>query len=249
MWKVARRPRWIAALLLALAVAGGFAALGQWQLERSVVTGAVVERETETVMPLEDVAKPQAPVAAASDGQRVTVTGSYVPGDFIVLSDRLNRGASGFWVVGHLVTGDAGLAVALGWAATEEEAAAAVDQLDAAAGAEPVTVTGRYLNSEAPQETDFEAGQLSVASVPTLLNLWTEADPAGVYGGYLVSAENEPGLDLIDSPAVVSQVDVNWLNIFYAAEWVIFAGFAIFLWYRLVKDAWERELAENAQIN
>jgi hypothetical protein len=27
----------------------------------------------------------------------------------------------------------------------------------------------------------------------------------------------------------------------YAAEWAIFAGFAVFLWYRLVKDAWERE--------
>ncbi|MEN9620072.1 MAG: hypothetical protein RL499_265, partial [Actinomycetota bacterium] len=29
-WQVARRPRWIGALLLALAVAAGFAALGQW---------------------------------------------------------------------------------------------------------------------------------------------------------------------------------------------------------------------------
>ena len=35
-WAVARRPRWIAALLLCLGFAAGFAALGQWQLSRSV---------------------------------------------------------------------------------------------------------------------------------------------------------------------------------------------------------------------
>ena len=36
MWSVARRPRWIAALILALGVAAGFAALGQWQVGRAV---------------------------------------------------------------------------------------------------------------------------------------------------------------------------------------------------------------------
>ena len=31
---------------------------------------------------------------------------------------------------------------------------------------------------------------------------------------------------------------------FYAIEWVVFAGFAVFLWYRLVKDAVQREREE-----
>jgi hypothetical protein len=39
-------------------------------------------------------------------------------------------------------------------------------------------------------------------------------------------------------------VSFNLLNIFYAIEWVLFAGFAVFLWYRLVKDAWEAEVAQ-----
>lgn len=51
-WAVARRPRWIAALLLALGIAAGFAALGQWQIGRAVQTatpsGAV---DTETARP------------------------------------------------------------------------------------------------------------------------------------------------------------------------------------------------------
>jgi surfeit locus 1 family protein len=34
--------------------------------------------------------------------------------------------------------------------------------------------------------------------------------------------------------------------VFYAVEWVVFAGFAVFLWYRLVRDAVERERDEAA---
>ena len=39
-------------------------------------------------------------------------------------------------------------------------------------------------------------------------------------------------------------MELNWLNVFYAVEWVVFAGFAVFLWYRLVRDAVERERDE-----
>ena len=42
-WTIARRPRWIAALLLCLGVAAGFAALGQWQLSRSVDNATVAQ--------------------------------------------------------------------------------------------------------------------------------------------------------------------------------------------------------------
>ena len=72
------------------------------------------------------------------------------------------------------------------------------------------------------------------------MNLWAEP-PAGVYGGYIVADSPAPGLQQIDSPRPVSEVPLNLLNIFYAIEWVVFAGFAIFLWYRLVRDTWEEE--------
>ena len=77
-------------------------------------------------------------------------------------------------------------------------------------------------------------------AVPELINLWS-SPPDGVYGGYLILDSAPAGLDRIDAPAPVTDVSLNLLNIFYAVEWVIFAGFAIFLWYRLVKDAWELE--------
>ena len=37
---------------------------------------------------------------------------------------------------------------------------------------------------------------------------------------------------------------INWLNLFYAAEWVVFAGFALFIWWRLVKDDYRRGLED-----
>jgi hypothetical protein len=38
---------------------------------------------------------------------------------------------------------------------------------------------------------------------------------------------------------------VNWLNLFYSVEWVVFAGFALFIWWRLVKDDYRRDLEEE----
>ena len=200
-------------------------------------------------MPLESVAEPQNPVTEASTGQLVTVDGELLPDDFMVLEKRINDGDEGYWVIGHLVTDDGvGLAIALGWAETEQQATDAQARLEADAPI-PASVTGRYLPSEAPQQGDFESGEFSAMSTAALVNLWGTVDDAGVYGGYVVAHEPADGLEEIYSPAPSTEVEVNWLNIFYAAEWVIFAGFAVFLWYRLVKDAWEREEHQRAQVN
>ena len=241
MWAVARRPRWIGALILALAIAGGFAALGQWQLERSIESAAPPEVETETVIPLESVVQPQQPVRDDATGQLVRFEGEWIPADYVVLSGRINVAGPGFWVVGHEVLADgASIAVALGWAGTADAAASAITQLQASPP--PPRVTGRFLPSESPQENDFEAGEHSVLAVSELVNLWSEA-PDGVYGGYVIADAAPAGLELIDAPPPSTDVALNLLNIFYAVEWVLFAGFAIFLWYRLVRDAWEEEQA------
>jgi surfeit locus 1 family protein len=241
MWQIARRPRWIAALVLALAIAGGFAALGQWQLARSFESGAAPVEQTESVVALDTVSTPQQPVAAIATGQLVTVDATFVAGDYIVLSDRFNdvNSAPGFWVVGHGIAADgASVAIALGWTPTEGAASAAIDGLERSAP--DGVVTGRYLPTESPQESDFEEGKRSALAVPELVNLWGQA-PAGVYGGYVVSDDAPSGLEKIDSPRPLSEVSLNLLNVFYAIEWVVFAGFAVFLWYRLVRDTWEAE--------
>lgn len=255
MLQMMLRPRWVLALLAALGIAAGFALLGQWQLERAVEQAVVVERPTEEVRPFADVAQPDVPTEQAATGQRVEVAGDFVPGDTVVVEGRLNDGETGYWVVAHLEVTDAaagGLPVALGWAPDADAARDAADRFDeslAGSGAQPVTLVGRFLPSEAPVVPDDDAGPhtMQTVAVAHLINVWAEYDDRPVYFGYVTAAEPTAGLETIVSPPPEVEAELNWLNVFYAVEWVVFAGFAIFLWYRLVRDAVERERDEAEQ--
>ena len=81
-------------------------------------------------------------------------------------------------------------------------------------------------------------------SSAALLGRWHDVEGLDVYRPYLTSDEPLGGLEDISSPAPAEASTVNWLNIFYAAEWAVFAGFAFYLWYRLARDAWEKELED-----
>lgn len=233
-WTIARRPRWIAALALALGVAAAFAALGQWQLERSLETAVVHERDTETPVPLSSLAEPQQVMTTEASGRVVTVSGTWVPGDEVLVTSRLSgddgsgtAGEPGDWVVRHLVTEQgASLAVVAGFV----RPGASIPTLPQG----PETITGRYVPSESPQTSDFEAGERSTIAVAELINLWSEVDT--VYSGYVVLSEAPTGLSTVSAPPPEAEVELNLLNLFYAIEWVIFGGFAIYLWWRLVRD-------------
>ena len=241
------RPRWIGALVFALALAGAFAWLGQWQLERAIESGKAVEAPTESVLPLAQVVKPGGAVTDESVGQLVEFTATFVPGDEQLLEGRINNGKTGWWVVSHAtvegVDGEpAALAVARGWAPTEAMAKAAAARL----AEQPETqqrVVGRILPDEQPQLPADRKNPtvMSTVGVAALYNLWTGVDGQGVFSAYVVDRTPPDALEKIYSPPPIQQTQLNWLNIFYAAEWIIFAGFAIFLWYRLVKDAKQRE--------
>ena len=240
-WAVARRPKWVAALALALGVAAAFAALGQWQLERSIESATVIERDTETAVPLNTVAEPQQVMTSDASGRLVTVDGVWQLGDEVVVTGRLNNapggdGAPGDWVVRHLVTDDGySLAVVVGFV----EPGASIPTLPTG----ETQLTGRYVPGEAPQTGDFESGARETISVAELVNLW--ADPQPVYAGYLVVADPPAGFTAVAAPPPEAEVELNLLNLFYALEWVIFGGFAVYLWWRLVKDEQEKEQAER----
>lgn len=246
--EVMLRPRWIAMLVLCLVVAGIFAWLGQWQLARAVDTDPREEGATEQVMPLADVVAPGSYLTDPLVGQRISVSGSFVPEDFIVVESRFNDGVEGYWVTAQLRATDpsASLALAVGWAATREQA----DDVAAALSEttdpnQSVEVVGRLIADEGPvppPRTDPWA--MTRMSPAALLSRWHDIDGADVYRQFVVIDDPLGGLDDIVSPAPDAGSTINWLNIFYAAEWVIFAGFAFYLWYRLAKDAWEKEIED-----
>jgi len=242
------RPRWVLALLGALTIAAGFVWLGQWQFERALSSATVVSRTTEEPVVLSSIITPNTAVRAVDDGQMVMTTGRFIASDFDVVTSRLNRGDYGYWVVGHLAVksaGDAtevGLAVALGWT-PDREIAYETAQVLRTAETDSYGVVGRFMATEAPEtpKNKSDPREMMTMSVAALLNRWTPFGGFDVYGGYVVSSVPPPGLVAIDSPAPQPQAVLNWLNVFYAAEWVLFAGFVVFLWYRLARDAFERE--------
>jgi len=232
VWRVARRPKWIGALVLAVGVAAIFGLLGQWQLDRSIEQATILERDTETVVPLESFAIPQSVTTSEASGRIVSVECQYVDGDDVVLTNRRTLQGVGQWLVRHCMT-DQGhsLAVAVGFAPS--------GVTPGMFPADEATVVGRYVPTESPQQSDFLAGERSSVSIPELLNLW--ANPGSVYGGYVVLASAPEGLSTIGTEAPPTESELNWLNLFYALQWVIFGVFALYLWWRLVRDEWERE--------
>ncbi|RFA19503.1 hypothetical protein B7R25_12255 [Subtercola boreus] len=253
-----RRPKWIWALVLALVIAAVFAALGQWQLSRAVTSnGPNQNATTEVAKSLPDIAAPGVAVSESQDGQMVTVVGALVSPDFTIVANRLNAGTLGYWVVGRFdvtasasAASPASVAVALGWSADRSQAETAARQLNQTPTFPSEELTGRYVGSDGPEIKDSQDKAaadrvMSTMAIPALINTWVDfPDTTAVYGGYIVASAPPAGLAAIDSPVPQRTTELNWLNIFYAVEWVIFAGFAIFFWYRLVRDAWERETEE-----
>jgi hypothetical protein len=176
-----------------------------------------------------------------------------VQGDFLIVESRFNDGVEGYWVTGQLrlsaTEQPTSLAVALGWAATEDEALAAIERLEAEASgsrSETVDVTGRLISDEGPLPPPSGADPQTMTrmSPAALLGRWHDVDDLDVYRPYVASSAPFGGLTAITSPAPDESSNVNWLNIFYAAEWAVFAGFAFYLWYRLARDAWEKEVED-----
>ncbi|SDO47919.1 SURF1 family protein [Microbacterium sp. ru370.1] len=251
--EVMLRPRWIALLAFSLVIAGALAWLGQWQLGRAVDTSPPEPGQTELVRPLADVVQPGDYLPEPLVGQRVDVSGTWVASDFIVVSSRYNDDVEGYWVTGQLrVAGTAeptSIAVATGWTSDRDQADAAAARLQADAEADPtavVEVTGRLISDEGPSVPPAGADPQTLVkmSPAMLLGRWHDTDDLDVYRQYVASQTAIGPLDAIASPAPDERSRVNWLNIFYAAEWAIFAGFALYLWYRLARDAWEKEVED-----
>ena len=251
--QVARRPKWIFGFFLALAIAAVFALLGQWQLERSF-TEVQPEDENQKPVVLIQTEKPGAPLTVAAANKRVKADVMLDTQNVFIVANRLQRAndevLSGYWVIANssvlLQDGDstASLSVGIGFAedllTAEEARAELMESIQAQAFLEQ---TGRYLQTEGPvaQTDPTKPYLLESFSLAQLVNLY-KGDGVQSLAGFMV-LDSDPGFGLeaivIAPPEAGTQV--NWLTLFYALEWALFAGFAVFLWWRLVEDARIRE--------
>jgi hypothetical protein len=252
-FSVARRPKWIGGLLFALAVAVVFALLGQWQLERTF-TVVEPEKENEQVFVLNQIATPGAALTAEATNVLVSANIMLDQSNLYIVSNRLQQSdgevVAGYWLIGNSgallsdndTTGS--LTVAIGFSQSLETVEKARVELQESMLPQAfVESTGRYLQTEAPVETvdtnkPYLFGSLSLAQ---LVNLYSEEPVSSLAGFLALDADPGLGLETIDLPPQKAGTQVNWLTLFYAVEWVLFAGFAVFLWWRLVQDQRLRE--------
>jgi hypothetical protein len=252
--QVARRPKWIFGLFLALAIAAVFALLGQWQLERSFTE---VEAEDQSQLPLVliDSENPGAPLTPIAANKRVKAEIMLDTQNVFIVANRLQRTndevVSGYWVIANsgvlLEDGDstASLSVGIGFAESfsvaETARAELMDSIQAQAFLEQ---TGRYLQTEGPVALPDSAKPylLESFSLAQLVNLYKGAGAKSLAGFMVLDSEPGFGLETIVIAPPEAGTEVNWLTLFYALEWALFAGFAVFLWWRLVEDARIHEL-------
>ena len=255
MLRAVLRPAPLALLALALALATGFALLGQWQLDRSraVEASPALERPR----PLGDVLAPAETFRSDGDGQVVSATGRFgadLVGDpaagadgQVLVAGRDRDGRDGSWVVapfrvdGATASGGtdddaaaraAVLPVVLGWV-SPQVAAQGVAALPGPPSGD-VEVTGRLLIGEPPRGLGSGPdGAVVRALAPAdLVNVWD----ARLYTGFVIASEPAASAPLLQVSSAPPLRGTDWRSFSYALQWWLFAGFAVFFWWRVVRE-------------
>jgi surfeit locus 1 family protein len=228
--RTALRPRWLGLLAVALLFVVAFVQLGRWQL--GVAEDKALKEQLEAakkvgVVELSTVLQPHSPFPGELSGRPVRATGTYAADEQVLVTDRRLDGQTGWWVVTALHT-DAGptLPVLRGFVTSPDAVPAPP--------AGPVTVRGGLAPAESPlSSAGLPQGQLRSVDLSVLVNQWS----GDLYNAFVFLEEQKPASDLTTVPTPTPTPGINWRNASYAAQWWVFALFALWLWWRMVRDA------------
>ncbi len=241
-------PRWWGINVFVLVAIPFCVFMGSWQLSRfearvddhRTAETRATESGNEPVRPLTALL----PVDKATVGRPVTATGTYA--DQLLVPDRTLDGRTGFYVLTFLRT-DTGKAVPVvrGWLPGTADAARAP-----APPAGEVTVTGVLQASENPGENGVRArgglppGQTAAISTASLVNLV----PYDLHDAWITLRTADPGMTAVPATAPSGTgLDLKaFQNLGYTGEWFVFAGFVVFMWFRLLRR--EVEFAKDAAL-
>ncbi|MER5178875.1 SURF1 family protein [Streptomyces sp. NPDC002896] len=248
MYRFLLTPRWWGINVFVLLAIPFCIFMGSWQLgrfedrvqdHRSASEESAQDKRA-AARPLDSLL----PVDQETSGDRATATGRY--GKQLLVPDRELDGKRGFYVVTMLRT-DSGkaLPVVRGWLPGDASAAKAP-----APPAGEVTVTGALQASENADSDGvmatggLPAGQLGMISAASLVNLV----PYDVYDAWITLDKADAGMKAV--PATEPQgggLDLKaFQNLGYTGEWFVFAGFVVFMWFRLLRR--EAEFARDAEL-
>ena len=235
-------PRWLGLHLLALLAVPLCLWLGVWQLsrfEQRTHTGdhraAQAAALVADAVPLDGLlsgADAQT-VIAGDAGREVTFSGQYDTKDQLVVPHRVVNGKSGYYVLTPLLLPDGKhIAVIRGWSASKTDVPAP------ASGT--VQLRGRLQISEDESSPgvigsgSLPAGDVGMISPSTLINLL----PYPVYDGWIALDASSTRLVPVPTYQAAEGDGLTleaFQNLGYTCQWFVFAGFAVFMWFRLVR--------------
>ncbi|MER6977793.1 SURF1 family protein [Streptomyces carpinensis] len=248
MYRFLLTPRWWGINVFVLLAIPFCVFMGSWQLSRfdarvqehRSADAQAVSNRTEAPRPLAQLL----PVDKETSGKRATVSGRY--GKQLLVPDRELDGKQGYYVLTLLRT-DSGkaLPVVRGWLPGDADAAK-----PPAPPAGEVTVTGALQASETPGDNGVSAqgglpaGQTSAISAASLVNLV----PYDVYDAWVTLDKADSGMKAVPAKAPENTgLDLKaFQNLGYTGEWFVFAGFVVFMWFRLVRR--EVEALRDAEL-
>ncbi|MER5884232.1 SURF1 family protein [Streptomyces sp. NPDC001941] len=246
MYRFMLTPRWWGINVFVLLAIPFCVFMGTWQLgkfEDRVETHQAAEKEPapgdRAAAPLDELL----PVDQKTSGRPATASGTY--GEQFLVPDRELDGRTGSYVLTLLRTdGGRTLPVVRGWLPAGGKAPAAPGGR--------VTVTGALQASENSGTKGVRTagglpqGQLGMISAASLVNLVPQG--VDVYDAWITLEKASGGLVAV--PAAAPQgtgLDLKaFQNLGYTGEWFVFAGFVLFMWFRLLRR--EREAARDARL-
>ena len=249
MLRTALKPRWLGLFAVLVAILVSFSWLGLWQLDVARSKGraeAVQSASGQPVVDLTTVVRPHEQFPEDGSGRRVRATGSYAAEGQVLVAPRRLDGRTGSWVVAPFVLDTGGtLAVVRGFTT------------DPGAVLPPPRGTLTVVGSLAPGESPAQAPApspggrdpvLGSIDLAVLVNRWH----GDLYNAFAFALEErgaggaplDPApLERVPPPAV-GEAGLSWRNAAYALQWWIFAAFAAYMWFRMVRDDAEHDRLE-----
>ena len=238
--RLARTPRWLGLLAVAVAFAVLAGLLGMWQWGRTQDVLAAERAARAEPVDIREVIV-DGIVPNESIGRPVLATGEYGTGQLLI-RDRDCAGAAGFWVLTPLHLDSGEVVGILRGCVTSADEPAAVPTLGTVTVSGVVHPDERFYADSAPADGIGLAVRSADAG-------WS----GDVVPGFLMLTAQEPVAGPVPTPvpATVQTGDVAFplQNFFYAIQWWVFALFGFFAWARWlwVEAADEKAAAVNTE--